>query len=60
MQGVVVHVTGGAISKEESDAYVARGREKYGRALERVDVKLDGEYAKRAEERDRVKHSMEA
>ena len=65
--------------------------EKYGRALERVDVKLDGEYAdihyyltklpferirritgylvgtldrfnnaKRAEERDRVKHSMEA
>ena len=84
MQDVVVHVTGGAISKEESDAYVARG-------LERVDVKLDGEYAdihyyltklpferirritgylvgtldrfnnaKRAEERDRVKHSMEA
>ena len=45
MQDVVVHVTGGAISKEESDAYVARGREKYGRALERVDVKLDGEYA---------------
>ena len=36
MQDVVVHVTGGAISKEESDAYVARGREKYGRALERV------------------------
>ena len=33
MQDVVVHVTGGAISKEESDAYVARGREKYGRAL---------------------------
>ena len=44
MQDVVVHVTGGAISKEESDAYIARGREKYGRALERVDVKLDGEY----------------
>lgn len=91
MQDVVIHVTGGTISREESDAYVARGREKYGRALERVDVKLDGEYAdihyyltelpferirritgylvgtpdrfnnaKRAEERDRVKHSMEA
>ena len=37
--------TGAEISEEEKQAYIARGREKYGRALEKVEVKLDGEYA---------------
>ena len=77
------------ITDDEAKAYLARGREKYGRALQRVEVELDGEYAninyitsrvpferirritgylvgalprwndaKRAEERDRVKHSL--
>ena len=37
--------TGAEISEDEKQAYIARGREKYGRALEKVEVKLDGEYA---------------
>lgn len=84
-------VAGGEISDAEKSAYIARGREKYGRALRAVDVKLDGEYAdihyylaktpfdrirritgylvgtldrfnnaKRAEEKDRVKHPLNA
>lgn len=90
MKDVEITVIGGTVTQEESDAYIARGREKYGRTLERVEVKLDGEYAdihyyltkqpferirritgylvgtldrfnngKRAEERDRVKHSVD-
>ena len=77
------------ISAEEKQAYIDRGVEKYGRALEKVEVKLDDEFAdihyytaklpferirritgylvgtldrfnnaKRAEEKDRVKHSV--
>ncbi|MBR4236029.1 MAG: hypothetical protein IKR85_08205 [Clostridia bacterium] len=38
-------LTGGELSDIEKQAYIARGREKYGRALEKVEVKLDGEYA---------------
>ena len=37
--------TGGELSEEEKQAYLERGREKYGRALQKVEVKLDGEYA---------------
>lgn len=33
------------ISEQEKAAYIARGTEMYGRALEKVDVKLDGEFA---------------
>lgn len=33
------------IGAEERSAYIARGIEKYGRALEKIEVKLDGEYA---------------
>ena len=33
------------ISEQEKQAYIARGVEKYGRALERVEVRLDGEFA---------------
>ncbi|MBR6499660.1 MAG: hypothetical protein IKT23_08250 [Clostridia bacterium] len=77
------------ISAEEKQAYIDRGTQKYGRALEKVEVNLDGEFAdihyytaklpferirritgylvgtldrfnnaKRAEEKDRVKHSV--
>lgn len=91
MDEVRFTVAGGAISEEEKNAYIARGREKYGRLLRSVDVKLDGDYAdiryhvanvpfdrirritgylvgtldrfnnaKRAEEKDRVKHPLNA
>lgn len=33
------------ISDAEKNAYIARGVEKYGRALEAVEVTLDGDYA---------------
>ena len=33
------------ISEAEKNAYIARGREKFGRALEAVEVELDGEFA---------------
>ena len=33
------------LPEEELLAYVQRGREKYGRALLSVEVKIDGEYA---------------
>ena len=36
---------GQEINEEEKQAYLKRGIEKYGRALEKVEVKLDGEYA---------------
>ena len=36
---------GQGINEEEKQAYLKRGIEKYGRALEKVEVKLDGEYA---------------
>ena len=90
MENVFIQITGGEISNEERDAYIRRGQEKYGRALKKIDVNLDGDYAdihyhlaevpfdrirritgylvgtldrfnnaKRNEERDRVKHTME-
>ena len=45
MQDITINVENGVLSKEEADAYIARGIEKYGKALERVEVKLDGEFA---------------
>jgi hypothetical protein len=36
---------GGELNEEEKKAYISRGREKYGRALKKVEVKLDGDYA---------------
>ncbi len=90
MNDVRITVTGGEISEQEKAAYRARGLEKYGRALESIEVKLDGEFAdisyhmtklpferirritgylvgtldrfnnaKRAEESQRVKHSVD-
>ena len=84
-----VHVTGGSCPQPEVEAYIARGRELYGRTPDSIDIRLDGEYvelayhfqnqpfhrirritgylvrtldrfnnAKRAEERDRVKHGI--
>lgn len=85
-----VNVTGGALPDEELAIYLERGKEKYGKQLIGLDVRVDGEYveltyhlrripfdrirritgylvgtldrfnnAKRAEEKDRVKHDME-
>lgn len=82
---VKVNVTGGTPEEHEIDAYIERGRKKYGDGLCGIDVELDGEFvnlryrvvpfdrirritgylvgtlesfndAKRAEERDRVRH----
>ena len=89
MREVQFMVSGGSIDENEKQAYISRGLEKYGRALESVEVKLDGDYAdisyhtskvpfdrirritgylvgtmdkwnnaKRAEENDRVKHTV--
>lgn len=87
---VKINVTGGTLSENEINAYVARGKEKYpSHTLDAIDIKVDGEFveltyhttpipfqrirritgylvgttdqfndAKRAEERDRVKHSI--
>ena len=45
MENVEVIVTGGEITQEEKNAYIARGCEKYGRALQRMEIRLDGEFA---------------
>ncbi len=37
-------ITTGELTEDELAAYVQRGREKYGRALIRIDLKPDGEY----------------
>ncbi len=86
-----VNLTGGACPQEEINAYIARGKELYGRTPDAIDIRVDGDYvelayrfhnqpfhrirritgylvgtfdrwgnAKRAEERDRVKHSIGA
>ena len=84
---VHVNVTGGDPEEHEIEAYIERGRKRYGEGLRGIDVELDGEYvnltyhtvpfdrirritgylvgdldsfndAKRAEERDRVKHGV--
>ncbi|MBP1546924.1 MAG: hypothetical protein J6A37_10015 [Oscillospiraceae bacterium] len=40
-----INVTGGEISKEELDAYVARAMDTYpGRCLSGIDIALDGDY----------------
>lgn len=38
-----VNVTGGEISAKEMNAYVDRGTEKYGDALEQMDILVDGD-----------------
>ncbi len=45
MENVFVNITGGQISSEEREAYISRGHEKFGRALQGLDIQLDGEYA---------------
>ena len=37
------HVTGGPLPQEELDAYLARAREKFGRAPRRNDILVEGE-----------------
>ena len=65
-----VTVTGGVLEQQEINAYIDRAREKYGREPFGIDIHVDGDYvylvgtldrfnnAKRAEERDRVKHGL--
>ena len=43
IDGIQVTTTG-ELTEDELSAYVQRGREKYGRALISVELKLDGEY----------------
>lgn len=38
-----INVKNGEISEAEKQAYIARGREKYGDALTQIDLTLDGE-----------------
>lgn len=40
-----VRLTGGTCPQEEIDAYIARGRELYGREPDAIDIRLDGDYA---------------
>ena len=41
-----VHVTGGDLSQEEINAYIARAKEKYpDKVISAMDIALDGEYA---------------
>ena len=82
-----INVIGGQPSEKEIEAYIDRGRERYGDGLCGIDVELDGEWvnlhyhvvpfsrirritgylvsdldsfndAKRAEEKERVKHGV--
>ena len=48
-----VTVTNGTLEQQEIDAYIARATKKYGVEPRHIDIN-----AKRAEERDRVKHSI--
>ncbi len=45
MQNVEFVCNDAGIAEEEKQAYIDRGIEKYGRALQRVEVNLDGDYA---------------
>ena len=45
MQNVEFLCNDASIGSEEKQAYIDRGIEKYGRALQKVEVKLDGDYA---------------
>jgi len=45
MERSIQFVCAQEISEAEKNAYIARGREKYGRALESVTVELDGDFA---------------
>lgn len=89
MNNCRVTVLNGTLPQAEIDAYIARGREQYGRVPTALTIRVDGEYvdldydfgvvpferirritgylvgmldrfnnAKRAEERERVKHSL--
>ena len=41
---VHVNVTGGEAEEHEIEAYIERGRKRYGEGLRSIDVDLDGEY----------------
>ena len=41
---VHVNVTGGEPEEHEIEAYIERGRTRYGEGLRGIDVELDGEY----------------
>ena len=39
-----IHVHNGELSTEEINNYIARGREKYGRNLNGIDIRVDGDF----------------
>ena len=39
-----INVTGGEPEEHEIEAYIERGRNRYGEGLRSIDVELDGEY----------------
>ena len=41
---VHVNVTGGEPEEHEIEAYIERGRNRYGEGLRSIDVEIDGEY----------------
>ena len=43
-ENILVNVAGGEFSAEERQAYISRAYQKYGRALDYIDLKLDGEF----------------
>ena len=45
MENIGFTVTGGEISENEKQAYIARGTQKYGRTLKSISVALDGDFA---------------
>ena len=45
MQNVEFVCNDAAIGAEEKQAYIDRGLQKYGRALQKVEVNLDGDFA---------------
>ena len=45
MQNVEFTCNDAAIGAEEKQAYIDRGLQKYGRALQKVEVNLDGDFA---------------
>ena len=42
---MIITVTGGALERQEQQAYIDYLQEKHGRKLERLEIELDGEFA---------------
>lgn len=44
LDGCTISVTNGELPEAEIANYIARGREKYGKRLQGIDINVDGEY----------------